>query len=249
MGDAGPNLIEKFNSRFTAPLTVLFTAVTVVFGFFLNANTHRLNDLQTKVETELRQREFRNNLKLNLLNEVKDAVSNKNKDTVIMKLTLLYVNALLIDSADSAYKESLKTILLSAGESRDLVATQNIIDTFKNLQAYMPVANNKFNVDIFYLDDYRAEAMQRAEAIKDELVKQYGAEFNVRVRNLPPYINAQEGYRLDANTIRYEEVEIPQAQKVYNMIITNNLLSNNPPTLELTTYHSPNYISVFVKNN
>lgn len=245
---------ERINARYLSPILAIVSGVLVVFttihGISINNATTKLTNLSTKVDTELKQKEFSDNLKLSLFTQVKDAIEQKNKDTAIMKLTLLYVNTLLTDSTDSTYRESLKTILLSAvsGDKRQsLINTQNTIDSFKNEQAYSgTAANNKFNIDIFYIEDNGLEAQKQAATIKQAIDNKYATLFNVRVRNLPSYINAQPGYRIDASCIRYEKVETKQAEKILGVINDIGVLKPDNIELQPITYRTPNYVSVFI---
>ncbi|MCX6279347.1 MAG: hypothetical protein NT004_14815 [Bacteroidetes bacterium] len=112
---------------------------------------------------------------------------------------------------DSIFREKLKTVLFSSTNSKKLIAIQQKIDQFTVEQTEMPV--NGFKIDVFYLDDTPIDAKLWAEQIVALLHGKYPG-YLIRLRLLPKEVNAQSGYRIDENQIRFETRERPIANDV-----------------------------------
>lgn len=240
------SFLEKLNSKWVTPL---FAIIAIVYGFIfkltsdrVDQNAKNLKNLQTQMDTELRQKEFDNNLKLTIYGEVKEAIEKK-EDSALQKATLIVVNEMLKE--DTLFREKLKTVLFSSANSRKLIAVQQKIDQFSVEQKSTAVGGYK--IDVFYLDDIAGEALPRAKQIVALLKSKY-PRYVVRLRLLPREVNAQSGYRISANQIRYEAGESQLANAVLSAITENNIFRIEQPQLHLTTYKTPNYISVFVRN-
>ena len=239
------SFIEKINSKWVTPF---FAIVAVVYGFVfkvysdqVDKNTQSLKNLQTQIDTELRQKEFENNLKLTIYKEVKEAVKAQN-DTTLQNATLIVVNEMLKD--DSAFREKLKTVLFSSSNSTRLISVQQRIDDFANEQK--TAAGYNFKIDVFYLDDAAEAVKQKAQQVVNLLQGQY-TNSQVRLRVLPKEVNAQSGYRININQIRYEIAETSIANDVLKTIADKKILEE-PAQLHITTFPTPKYISVFVAN-
>ena len=70
------SILERFSSKWTTPL---FAIASGAYGLFvtgeLDKQSKELSNIRTKVETELRQKEFENNLKLTIYKEVKESIA------------------------------------------------------------------------------------------------------------------------------------------------------------------------------
>lgn len=239
------SFLENLNTKWVTPL---FAIVAIVYGFIfkvnsdqLEQNSKKLENLQTQIENEIRQKEFNNNLKLTIYKEVKDAISQK--DTVLQNATLIVVNEMLKD--DSVFREKLKTVLFASTNSTKLIKVQQKIDNFEVEEKL--TRGKEFKIDVFYLEAIPEEAKPRAKKIVEILKKKY-PKYTVRQRLLPKEINAQSEFRIDANQIRYELNESQIANDILNTIKEENVFKIEQPKMYLTTFHTPNYISVFVRN-
>ena len=236
------SFLERINANWITPLLAIITAV---YGFMFKMNSDKLNNLQTQIETQLRQKEFENNLKLTIYQEVKEAIVKK--DTTLQNATLIVVNEMLKD--DSIFREKLKTVLFASTNSNSLINVQNKIDNFTVEQASTTTltAPDTFKIDVFYLDAIPVEAKSRAEKVV-ALLKSIYPRYTIRLRLLPKEINARSGYRIDSNQIRYEESELQIAKTVLDAINKNKIFEQDKPKLNLTTYYTPYYCSIFVRN-
>ena len=239
------SFLEKLNSKWVTPL---FAIIAIVYGFIFKLNSHQLDqntknlkNLQTQIDNELRKKEFENNLKLTIYKEVKEAIEQK--DSSLQKATLIVINEMLKE--DSIFREKLKTVLFSSTNSKKLIAVQQKIDQFSVEQTDTPVKG--FKIDVFYLDDIPGEAKPRAEQIVALLHGRY-PNYIVRLRLLPKEVNAQSGYRIDANQIRFEASESPIANDLLKYITEEKIFKKEQPQMLMTTYKTPNYISIFVRN-
>lgn len=245
------SLFEKLNSKKT---TAIFTLIAAVYGFFIKVQSDKLNNaatelnnLHTKVDTELRQKEFENNLKLAIYQEVKSAIEKKD-DSSFQNATLVIVNEMLKE--DSAYREKLKTILFTSKHSDELIATQKNIDDFLDEQKTIKKENLKsdaYRIDVFYLEDLPQESKPLASSVVSLLNKKYPGN-DVRLRPLPKVINAQRGYRINSNQIRCEAGEKALATEILKEIADRQIFKNEDPTLFLINNNTPNYISIFIRN-
>jgi hypothetical protein len=182
-----------------------------------------------------------------MYNEVKAAMLVKN-DTSLQKAVMLIVNEMLAD--DSVFRDKLVTLLLAApnaGKSLRMEQRKNdtIVRYFKMEEEQ--ISSKNFSIDIFYLDDLKAEAKPRAEKIKNVLSVKY-PDYQVRVRLLPRNINARSAYRISANEIRFEDDEKEIATQVLSLIEQNKIFNIEQPKLHKSTQKTPKYISIFVRN-
>ena len=241
------SIFDKLNSNWITPVLAIITGV---YGFMfkmnsdkLDENTKNLNNLKTQIETQLRQKEFENDLKLTIYKEVKDAIVKK--DTSIQNATLIVVNEMLKE--DTAFREKLKTVLFASPNSNTLIAVQKKIDEFTDEQTLTTTTRGNFTIDVFYLDDIITEAKPRAEQIAG-LLRTMHPGYNIRLRLLPKEVNARSGYRISANQIRFEASESKVAQEAYDAIFKNKIFSLEQPKMNTISYRTPNYLSIFVRN-
>lgn len=239
------SFLEKVNSKWVTPF---FAIIAIIYGFIfkvnsdqLDQNEKKLKSLQTQMDNELRVKEFDNNLKMTIYKEVKDAIAQK--DTALQNATLIVINEMLRD--DTVFREKLKTVLFATSNSKKLIATQQKLDQF-TVENSTQVAG--FRIDVFYLDDIPGEAKPRADKVVSLLQEKY-PKYTIRLRLLPKEVNAQSGYRIDANQIRYEKSESQIANEVIKLISVEKIFTHETPALKVISYKTPNYISIFVRNN
>lgn len=218
-------------------------------------------DIQvTKLESQIRKREFDNELKYKMYLEVKEAISKNNPQT--QDVIVLIINEMLAD--DSAYRAKLTNILVSSANlapsvKTDIIKTQISEKAFFSFEApdkaiTTDSAKTFFTIDVFYLEDVKSEAEPRA----DQVIKLLNANknklsyaCNVRKRVLPKTVNARSGYRIDSNQIRFErnkDDESKLAQQVQKLINGSAIFPNEKMTLYGNINPTKNYISVFVRN-
>ena len=194
----------------------------------------------------IRKKEFDNNLKFKIYEEVKDAVVHN--DPQKQNVVVLIVNEMLAD--DSVFKTKLTNILLGSPNLASSVKT-NIVETQKVEASFITTdaVKNKtgFTIDIFYLEDIISEAKPRAEKI-EVLLKQKYPSYTIRLRLLPRSINAKSGYAISRNEIRYENKEQPIVEEILSAIVDSNVFQLEQPYLHRIRYHTNNYISLFVRN-
>lgn len=151
---------------------------------------------------------------------------------------------------DSLFRERLITIMLASPNTETAIFKQqneieNKVQQF-NIDEQQAV-KGKFKIDVFYLEDVINEAKPRAQKIVNLLKERY-PDYQIRIRLLPRSINAQSGYRISANEIRFEENEKSLALEVQKLLNINKVFQLEKPVLHQITYHTPNYISIFVRN-
>jgi hypothetical protein len=239
------SFLEKLNSKWVTPL---FAIIAIIYGFIfkvnsdhLEKNSKKLEIIQKQIESEQRQKEFNNNLRLTIYKEVKEAIAQK--DSSLQSATLIVVNEMLKD--DSVFREKLKTVLFASTSSNKLIETQQKIDRFKVDEKL--TQSKGFKIDVFYLDAIQDESKPRAQKIVEILQKKY-PKYKIRLRLLPKQVNAQSQYRVDANQIRFEPSESKIATNVLKIIRDENVFDLEQPQLRVSRYKTPNYISVFVRN-
>ncbi len=242
--------LESFNKYWVAPtIAIVGTLLGLYFSTIkqnLENQSIKISNTAESIESELKQKEFNNSLKLQMYNEVKDAILKK--DTSLQKAVMLIVNEMLAD--DSIFRDKLLTLLLASPNTVNSLRTEqrknDTITRYFRMEESQ-ISASKFTIDIFYLDDIKTEAKPRAEKIKSILSAKY-PDYNVRVRLLPRNINARNGYRISGNEIRYEENEKDIANQALKLIEQNKIFSAEQPKLQLSHQNSPKYISIFVRN-
>ncbi|RPH29749.1 MAG: hypothetical protein EHM93_16925 [Bacteroidales bacterium] len=244
--------LENLNKYWATPIIAIVGGLlglyfTVVKNS-LESKTRRIETVALQIETNLKQKEFENNIKFHMFEEVKGAIT-KNDDK-LQKAVLLLVNEMLAD--DSLFRDKLISILMSSPNTDESVRKiqQDIeVKTKHYIKQDELIASEEFTIDVFYLEDIIKEAEPRAKQIVDILKAEF-PDYQVRLRLLPHSINAKTRYRISANEIRYEPEEKEMAQKVLDLINSKNVFKLEMPRLnEINpTKPTPNYISVYVRN-
>ncbi len=246
--------LENLNKYWATPLIAIVGGLlglyfTVVKNN-LEADASRIAASATKIETELRQREFNNNLKIQMYTEVKEAIVKEDKK--LQNAVLLLVNEMLAD--DSLFREKLITILIaSPNTDESVIKVQKEIETkaITFTKDEKLKQSGKFTIDVFYLEDIIKESEPRAQKIYTALKKEFPVtDYQIRVRRLPRYINAKTGYRISANEIRFEPGEKEVADKILSVIKTQRIFEMEQPRKMIVSpgNTSPNYVSLFVRN-
>ncbi|MDO9254737.1 MAG: hypothetical protein Q7U54_04425 [Bacteroidales bacterium] len=244
--------LENLNKYWATPIIAIVGGLlglyfTVVKNN-LEADASRIAASATKIETELKQREFNNNVKLQMYTEVKEAIIKEDKK--LQTAVLLLVNEMLAD--DSLFREKLITILIaSPNTDESVIKVQKDIETktITFTKDEKQKQSSTFTIDVFYLEDIISESEPRAKKIYSSL-KQEFPDYLVRMRRLPRSINAKNGYRISANEIRFEPGEQEVADKILSVIRTQRIFEKEQPRKMVVSpgNPSPNYLSIFVRN-
>lgn len=259
------SILEILNQKWVTPLFAIITTALGCYFYFITKNIDiqkaKLENLEKRLNTELRQKEFNNTLKITLYKEVKEAI--KSGDSNVQNATKIIVNELLQE--DTVFREKLKTILISnAKNPAAMLKKENlnnyILETFANKKksdSTVIIKNATFKIDIFYLEETTAllnEAKPRAEKLYT-LLKQYYPKYTINIRLFPKEINAKAGYRIGSNQIRYEPKTNEQkiAEDVLNKISsyekqTSKIFDLETPKLYPVSNKTSNYISIFIRN-
>lgn len=214
----------------------------------LETEAQKIANSATKIETELKQREFNNNVKIQMYTEVKEAIVKEDKK--LQTAVLLMVNEMLAD--DSIFREKLITILIASPNTDESVIKAQKETESKTLaftKAEGQKQSGKFSIDVFYLEDIINESEPRAKKIYNTLRQEF-PDYQVRFRILPRTINAKSGYRISANEIRYESSEKEVAERILAIIKAQKIFEMEQPrkTIISPGNPTPNYLSIFVRN-
>ena len=243
----------------------------IIIGLLTAWNTYKSDKIDGELEAEsqrlqnlITQKEFENELRFKVFDEVKNAISGK--DTALQEAVKIMIETILND--DSTFQEKMRTILLASGNTseevkKDIQETekfrvsqeklkvqqQNFTKQTEDPSSDISIAQSKyeFRVDVFYLEDILAESKPRAEKVVSLLKKEY-PKYDVRLRLLPRTINAQKGYRVDFNQIRYGAGEKAVAEKIASKISSKNIFELEKPKLYTVKSKSDKYISIFIRN-
>jgi hypothetical protein len=219
-------------------LPSIFTIVSGVFALmnyvFYDRTNRELTNARLRIENELREREFENNLKLTLYKEVKEAIGQK--DTAMQSATLLVVNEMLSD--DTVFRKKLINILLQNAVSPELAKL--------NVYAGEESATTPYTIDVFYAEDTRKETESRATALCSLLDTKY-PRYTIRKRLLPRSVNARY-YRVSGNQIRFGDDEKQLADEIYAEIQKNGIFPKEQPRLIEMKNSTPCYIGIFIRN-
>ncbi|MCU4174176.1 hypothetical protein [Carboxylicivirga sp. N1Y90] len=244
---------ENLNKYWATPMIAIIGGILGIYFTIikdsLEADAQRIENVALKIESELKQQEFKNNLKIQMYGEVKDAITQN--DEKLQNAVLLLVNEMLAD--DSLFREQLITILLTSPNVNESVRkNQEEIQTKAEvfIKEEKQISATNFFIDVFYLEDIISEAKPRAEIIVRKLTEELGNNYQVRLRRLPLNINAKSGYRISANEIRYEKDEAEIAEEVLELIQSENVFSIEQPRMKQIrpSKKTPNYLSIFVRN-
>jgi hypothetical protein len=229
--------------------TILATAVSIWVAYSQEDLKQKQADLakrQGEFEIELRKREFENDFKFRLFEEVKRAIEKPNEkliDAVIILIEELLPN-------DIEFPNKLLGIIKFSN---------NVSESTKRGVQFILQNNdrplNKVFVDIFYLEEGEEAAKTKAQTIALELRSQFDSSLYA-VKKVPRLLskskNNEEKYGIDSNQIRYEttnqkEVDLAKdvLEKLNQDVIGLTKKAVLYPNNRMNTY---NYISVFIKN-
>ena len=195
------------------------------------------------------QKEFKNNLKIKMYGEVKEAITQD--DEKLQNAVLLLVNEMLAD--DSIFKEQLITILLASPNIDESVKKNQNTYELKSEEFAIEekqLNTGKFVIDVFYLEDIINEAKNNEQKIVNALQKELPDNYQIRLRLLPLNINAKSGYRISSNQIRFENDESETANKILTIIENEKIFELEQLQKKIINpkNKTPNYLSVFVRN-
>lgn len=231
-------------------LTAINTYVTTV-------TKNRLDNQRAEMEQMMRKKEFENELRFKVFDEVKKAISAR--DSNMQEVVSVMIEEVLMD--DSLFKERMKSVLLSSRNTSEYVKesiqkneefAQQEAEIQKTAATEEPgdktevKAPNPMRIDVFYLEDL-PEGQKRAEKTA-ELLKEKYRNNSIQLRLLPRAVNARSGYRIEQNQIRYEANEESVATSIKELLDSTIMNQQNPIVPHKVQYHTPNYISVFVRN-
>ena len=156
------DIIDKLNNKWVTPIVAIITAIYgMVFGFYFNKmdlQEKKLKQVETSLNTRLREKEFINNLRLTLYQEVKQSM--KTQDTNQQKITLLLIDELLKE--DTSFRDKLVTLVLSHTTSPTLIKEQQEFMEFDETEL---MVKDKWNINVYWLEDIPKESFPRAEKI------------------------------------------------------------------------------------
>lgn len=238
------DIIDKLNNKWVTPIVAIITAIYgMVFGFYFNKmdlQEKKLKQVETSLNTKLREKEFINNLRLTLYQEVKQSM--KSQDTNQQKVTLLLIDELLKE--DTSFRDKLVTLVLSHTKSPTLVKEQEEYMTFNEVEQSI---KGRWNINIFWLEDIPSESQPRAIKIADLIKKRYPT-INVRVRRLSKMVNSKSGYRISQNLVRAEQSESKLASDMIKLVNNSGILENEKLILTNSSTKSFQNFSIFVRN-
>lgn len=238
------DIIDKLNNKWVTPIVAIITAIYgMVFGFYFNKmdlQEKKLKQVETSLNTKLREKEFINNLRLTLYQEVKQSM--KSQDTNQQKVTLLLIDELLKE--DTSFRDKLVTLVLSHTKSPTLVKEQEEYMTFNEVEQSI---KGRWNISIFWLEDIPSESQPRAIKIADLIRKRYPT-INVRVRKLSKMVNSKSGYRISQNLVRAEQSESKLASDIIKLVNNSGILENEKLILTNSSTKSFQNFSIFVRN-
>lgn len=235
----------------------------MLFGIALLTawNTYKVGTIKNeldiesqRLDIELKEKDFRNNLRVKMYDEVKVAISKKDSST--QKVVNILIESIL--SEDTLYLEKLRLIMKQSENVGPDIKTSIINNqTFQSEQQTIPKIvtekkselSKRYLVDVFYLEGENDSLMKTARRIVDELRTKFSERFSVRLRILPKAVNARSGYNIQFNEIRFEKLEKNEAMNVLNFVNSPNVNVKQEFVAHEIFYDTPNYFSVFVVNN
>jgi len=207
-------------------------------------NKTSVEKLSSEIHLQIDQKRFSNEQLFQLYREIKESVNKKDCDQQLL-LTMI-VDQVMADNI--VLRDSLRNFVLKKDptcSAAQYIRKERVTEAnYESEQKEIPA---NFTIDVFYLDEIPEEAQPRAEEIVQLLKKLYPS-YTIRKRLLPKTVNARTGYKIDANQIRFEVSESNVAKIVYDEIIKNKIFRLEQPQLNQISYHTPNYISIFVRN-
>jgi hypothetical protein len=238
------NFIDILNNKWVTPIVTIITGIYgMVFTIYLNKmdiQEKKLNQIETNVNTKIREKEFINNLRLTLYEEVKQSM--KTNDTNQQKITLLLIDELLKE--DIEFRDKLITLVLSHNNSPSLVKHQKDFMDFSETES---MKTNSWNINVYWLEDISSESRPRAEKIAKIIQEKY-PNINVRLKKLSKLANSKKGYRITQNMIRAEKDEMFLATDIMKLINQTNVLEKEKLILVKSNVKTKLIFSIFVRN-
>jgi hypothetical protein len=238
------NFIDILNNKWVTPIVTIITGIYgMVFTIYLNKmdiQEKKLNQIETNVNTKIREKEFINNLRLTLYEEVKQSM--KTNDTNQQKITLLLIDELLKE--DIEFRDKLITLVLSHNNSPSLVKHQKDFMDFSETES---MKTNSWNINVYWLEDISSESRPRAEKIVKIIQEKY-PNINVRLKKLSKLVNSKKGYRISQNMIRAEKDEMFLATDIMKLINQTNVLEKEKLILVKSNVKTKLIFSIFVRN-
>lgn len=235
--------LENLNKYWVTPVVAIVGGLLGIYFTIVKGN---LDATATRIENELKEREFDNQIKLRMYDEVKDAVVKK--DAKVQKAVVVIVNEMLAN--DSLFRDKLITLMLASPNiDTSVVSQQREIDDKIALftKEQEQIHPDRFTIDVFFLEDVEREAEPRADSVV-RIVKEKYPDYQIRKRKLPRYVNARRGYRIAGNEIRFEADEESLAREIQTLIESRGIFQLEKLTLHKINYHTPRYLSIFVRN-
>lgn len=206
---------------------------------------------EAKDERERLQAEREFNFKIYDLVQRSIEENNERKQEVAKQFVLVMV--------DGELRKRLLGVLEAGGtpsiqrETALVIAQERAFDsqeeqTLRTQRRDMPSFDwEDWDYDIFWCSSSGESAREQAQLIRDQLENE-GAEGRIRVRELPPSVNAKSEYKISGYAIRRGEDEIDQAKALEKL--SERVLSENgyPASFEQqpTSQRTRWYISAFV---
>jgi hypothetical protein len=155
-------------------------------------------------------------------------------------------------------KSALSTIKDTTLRDQLYAVNARAMDSVSALKAmieykYQPILNapqsalTGYKIDVFYTQDIEAESKPRAQKIYNLLLQKY-PDCTISIRVLSKAANAQSGYSVQQNEIRYEQSEKEAFNELQNVINNAGILEKEQAVGHIVRNYTPNYISVFVRN-
>lgn len=237
-------MIQSLNNKWVTPIITIITAIYgLIFGFYFNkidVQEKKLKQIETEVNTKIKEKEFINNIRMSLYQEVKDAI--KNKDTQLQKVTLILVDELLRE--DTTFRNKLVTVMLAGSETKSLMKAQDDLVHAEELETNK---TDGWMITVFYLEDIIKESQPRAEKIY-ELIKQKYPKIMVYLKPLPKIVNSKENYRISQNLIRVNPENENFAKTLLDLLNNGDIFPLEKVILTTNGNMDNKTISIFVRN-
>lgn len=238
------DIIDKLNNKWVTPIVAIITAIYgMVFGFYFNKmdlQEKKLKQVETSLNTKLREKEFINNLRLTLYQEVKQSM--KTQDTNQQKITLLLIDELLKE--DTSFRDKLVTLVLSHTTSPTLIKEQQEFMEFDETEL---MVKDKWNINVYWLEDIPKESLPRAEKIV-KLINEKYPTVNVKLKKLSKMVNSKNGYRISQNLVRAETSEYKFATEIINLINGTEILEKEKLIISNANTKTEKMFSIFIRN-
>jgi len=240
---------ENLNKYWMAPLVAIVGGLLGLYFTYvkdgLDVQAKNLQNTALNIETQLKEKEFNNDVKLQMYTEVKEAILHDDKK--LQSAVLLIVNELLAD--DSVFRNKLIDLLHASPNTNDSVKTeiqtmQNSEMTFYSEQSVKK--GNSYTIDVFFLESEKKIALPLAKETQALLKAKWPSD-TIRLRFLPRGINAKTGYHIEMNEIRFDRAKADMAHNCLSVIKSRKIF-NTQPILKEIPQQSPFYMSIFIRN-